>query len=161
MRKSIISQDLSPASSADSGWLDLERIAQVQVTSEDPAHPIEDALLPNPDGAQGWGASEAGEQKIRILFDTPQKIRRVRLRFNEMLEERTQEFALRWGAGVDKAEREILRQQYCFSPSGSTSENEEYTVELDGVMILEISIIPDIRGGTARASLAQLRLSSE
>lgn len=159
MRKSIISHDHHPSALSDHRWLDLDRIAQVEVTSEDPAYPIESALVPN--GGQGWRAVGAGEQKIRILFDTPQKIRRVRLQFIETEHECTQEFALCWGSRVQEAEREILRQQYCFSPSGSTAEREEYTVELDGVMLFEISIIPDIRGGPAVASLAQLRLSAE
>lgn len=158
MRKSIISQERQSASLSDQGLLNLEHIAQVQVTSEDPSHPIELALLL--DGDKGWRASGAGEQKIRLLFDTPQKIRRVRLQFEEKESERTQEFVLRWSSDVEIAEREILRQQYCFSPSGATVENEEYTVDLAGVMLFEISIIPDISGGAARASLARLQLLS-
>jgi len=55
--------------------------------------------------------------------------------------------------------REIVRQQYNFSPATNTRELEDYTVNLDDVLILEINITPDISGGNARASLARLRLA--
>jgi len=38
-------------------------------------------------------------------------------------------------------------------------ELEDYVVDLDGLTMLELSIIPDISGGETRASLAQLRLA--
>jgi hypothetical protein len=38
-------------------------------------------------------------------------------------------------------------------------ELEDYTVDLVGLTWLELSIIPDISGGEARASLARLRLA--
>jgi len=52
-----------------------------------------------------------------------------------------------------------VRQQYNFSPPGMSRELEDYVVDLDGLTMLELSIIPDISGGGARASLAQLRLA--
>ena len=55
--------------------------------------------------------------------------------------------------------REIVRQQYNFNPPGTTSELEDYTVDLSGVTGLELSITPDIGGSGARASLARLRLA--
>ena len=36
---------------------------------------------------------------------------------------------------------------------------EDYSVDLDGVTTLELSIVPEIGGGTARASLAQFRVA--
>ena len=54
---------------------------------------------------------------------------------------------------------EQLRQQYNFSPPDNTREIEDYVVDLDGLTILELDIIPDISGGGARASLAQIRLA--
>ena len=38
MRKKVMTQDTTDASSTEGGWLDLDRLAQVEVTSEDPAH---------------------------------------------------------------------------------------------------------------------------
>jgi hypothetical protein len=52
-----------------------------------------------------------------------------------------------------------LRQQYTFSPQGMTQEVEEYVVNLDGVSVLELKIVPDISGGDAHASLTQMRLA--
>ena len=64
-----------------------------------------------------------------------------------------------WVPAGDTAPREIVRQQWNFEPSGSTSESEDYEVELPGVAALELHIVPDISGGSARASLAELRLA--
>jgi hypothetical protein len=50
-------------------------------------------------------------------------------------------------------------QQWNFSSPDSIREVEEYQVELSDVTVLELTIVPDISGGTARASLKSLRLS--
>ena len=73
--------------------------------------------------------------------------------------ERTQEYALRWSSDGGQSFREIVRQQWNFSPQGSTSESEDHRVELSDVTILELIIIPDTSGKIALASLAQLRLA--
>jgi hypothetical protein len=138
-------------------WLDLVRLAQVEITSEDAAHPIESALLP--DQGSGWRAAGPGEQTIRLLFAHPQQLRRIWLQFVEPVTERTQEFVLRWSSDAGQSFREILRQQWNFSPQGATCETEDHRVDLSGVTVLELSIIPDISRGDARASLSQLRLA--
>jgi len=137
--------------------LDLDRLAQVEITSEDGAHPIESALLPG--RSSGWRATEPGEQTIRLLFAHPQRLRRIWLEFVEPVTERTQEFVLRWSQDDGQSFREIVRQQWNFSPQGSTCETEDHRVDLSRVTVLELSIIPDISGGNAHASLAQLRLA--
>lgn len=134
--------------------MDLECSAEIEITSEDPAHPIEAALLPN--AGSGWRASQPGRQTLRVQFDEPQALRHIHLRFAEEEKSRTQEFVLRWSKGGDHPFEEIVRQQYNFSPG--SSENEDYAVELDGVKILELEIIPSIGGGNVYASLAELRL---
>lgn len=158
MRKQVIARGRQEPSAVEPDWLDLEHIARVEVTSEEDAHPVESALIPG--AGSGWRAAESGEQAIRLLFDAPQRIRRVRLQFEEQTGGgRTQEFVLRWSPGGGQPYREIVRQQYNFSPPDATSEVEDYAVELDGVAALELVITPDIGGGLARASLAQLRLA--
>jgi hypothetical protein len=52
-----------------------------------------------------------------------------------------------------------VRQQWNFSPSETIREVEKYQVALSNVTVLELIIVPDISGGTARASLKNLRLS--
>jgi hypothetical protein len=157
MRKRIISQSSKDYPPADQGWLDLERVAQVEVTSEDPAHPIDLALTTG--AGPRWRATQPGQQTIRLLFDEPQRLRRICLVFDEDIQERTHEFVLRWSADGGRSYREILRQQYTFSPPGTTREAEDYVVNLDGVTVLELRIVPDISRGDARASLTQLRLA--
>lgn len=157
MRKRIIppvQQDTLPPAE---DWLDLERLAQVEITSEHAAHPIESALLPGQ--GSGWRAAGPGEQTIRLLFDHPQRLRRIWLHFIEPATERTQEFVLRWSPDGGQSLREIMRQQWNFSPQGATFETEDHRVNLSGVTVLELSIIPNTSGGNARASLAQLRLA--
>ena len=158
MRKQIIHQGTQVTPSTDyQNWLDVEPLAQVELTSEDAEHPIEAALIM--DAGPGWRAQQPGKQTIRLLFDEPYRIRRIQLVFQEDELERTQEFVLRWSPGSGTARREIVRQQYNFSPPDNTRELEDYVVDLDGLTILELEIIPDISGGGARASLAQVRLA--
>lgn len=141
----------------DESWLDLEAMTQVELTSEDPACPIEGALLSN--GQSGWRAAEPGTQSIRLLFHQPQRLRRIRLRFDEPAAERTQEFALRWSPDGGRSSRDLMRQQYTFSPEGSTSEVEDLNVDLPSVTALELTINPDQGRGQAYACLAEWRLA--
>jgi hypothetical protein len=82
---------------------------------------------------QGWPASEKGEQQIRIIFDRPVSLRRIQLRFHEANIERTQEFVIRWLPASGGAPKEIVRQQWNFSLTGSTAEIEDYAVDLAAV----------------------------
>ena len=157
MRKRIITPVQQETTSLDQDWLNMEGLAEVEITSEDAAHPIESALLPG--RASGWRAAGPGKQTIRLLFANPQRLRRIRLNFVEPRTERTQEYVLRWLPDGGQSYREIVRQQWNFSPQGATSETEDLHVELSAVTVLELSIIPDISGGNAFASLAQLRLA--
>jgi len=156
MRKTIISAGRNDLPTPAGGWLDLDRAARVEVISEDPSHPIEAALLP--DRGNGWRASQPGPQTIRLVFDSPQFLRRIRLRFVGGTTERTQEFVLRWvGEGLES--REVVRQQWNFSPSGTNEELEEYQVDLERVTALELVVTPDVSGGESIASLAEWRIA--
>jgi hypothetical protein len=156
MQKRLV-RERSTTQAAQGTWLDLEDLVEVELTSEDPSHPIEAALLSS--GGEGWRAAEPGPQEIRLLFLKPQRLRRVWLRFSEPALERTQEFVVRWSPDGGETWRELLRQQYTFSPSGATSEIEELRVDLAGVTILELGIVPDQGKGRAHASLAEWRLA--
>lgn len=159
MRKRITRHVTGPQQAgSDPTWLDLEAIAQVEVTSENPALPIENALTLR-GGTSGWLAAEPGEQLVRILFDEPHPVRRIKLHFVEDQLPRTQEFVLRWAAKPGEPLQMIVRQQWTFSPTGSTSEVEDYQVNLAEVTVLELLIKPDISNGTARASIAAWRVA--
>ena len=157
MRKSVTTAAPPEVSQDDEGWLDLERVARVEVSSEDESHPVEAALLRG--ACSGWRAAGPGEQALRLLFDEPRRLRRISLLFLEEERARTQEFVLRWSPDGGQTFRDVVRQQYNFSPSGATCESEDYEVALEGVTVLELVITPDVSGGPARASLEWLRLA--
>ena len=158
MIKRIIDRDRTETSETDEHWLDLDGLAEVEVTSEDIAHPIESALLLRPQGESGWEAAQPGLQMVRILVNQPQRIKELYLEFQELKSARTQEFVLRWSSNSGKSYRDIVRQQYNFSPANTTAEREHYHVNLNSVTNLELTIIPEISGGSARASLSQFRI---
>ena len=154
MRKRIPTPARDSIPPQEKVWLDLNKIAQVEITSEDPASPIDDALVSGT--KSGWTAAQSGEQTLRLLFDEARKLSHIHLAFNENSHERTQEFVLSWSAdGV--AFHDIVRQQYNFSPP--MTEIEDYDVNLEGVTALQLKITPDISGGAAIASLAELLLA--
>jgi hypothetical protein len=155
MRKRVLQHVHQPEAARE--WLDIERLAEVEVSSEVVHAPIEQAFAAS--AGSGWSAAEPGVQIIRLLFDEPQRLQRIWLRFVESAEERTQEFVLRWSHDRGQSFHEIVRQRWNFSPSGATNENEDYRVDLRGVTELELTIIPDVSGGAAIASLAAMRVA--
>ena len=159
MKKTVIADgDAGPPPDGES-WLDIEALAEIEITSDDPEHPIDAALeIKSTDNA--WRAPNPGEQMIRVCFFQPQSIKRIRLVFEERTCARTQEVAIRWlPFGTAEEYREIVRQQYNFSPPATTQEIEDYQVDLEKLKILELIILPEIGGGEARASLKELRLA--
>jgi hypothetical protein len=138
-------------------WIDLASAARVEMSSEDPEHPVEAALLCTGEG--GWRAARPGEQTIRLIFDRPQHVRRIQLLFEERDRARTQEFALHWSPDGGRSFKEIVRQQWNFSPTGSVREAEDYQVDLPGVTTLELAILPDISKEDVLASLACWRVA--
>ena len=154
MHKGLITSE-SPSVFADA-WLDLVTAATVELTSEDKTHPIEAALSSRD---QGWRAASPGVQTIRLIFYQPQRLKRINLVFKEAETSRTQEFVLRWRSEADKGFREIVRQQWNFSPPQTGREIEDYRVDLTSVKVLELVIIPNIGGGCTLASLENLRLA--
>jgi hypothetical protein len=157
MRKRLITSIPQDAPHLDEGWLELDRKAVVEVTSEEKEFPVEAALVSGE--TRGWRAADSGTQIIRLIFDQPQILTRIALVFEETKMVRTQEFVLRWSGDGGRSFREIVRQQWNFSPPNTIREVEEYRVELSDVTVLELVIVPDKSQGSARASLKSLRLS--
>jgi hypothetical protein len=136
-------------------WLSTIDSALVSITSEDPAYPIENAL--SPPFARGWRAGAAGLQTIRLTFSGPIRLQRVRLRFRETVATRTQEFVLRCGARCDDL-HQVIRQQWNFSPAGSTCEIEDYALNCEGINVVELEIVPDLTNHSAVATMQEFRL---
>jgi hypothetical protein len=139
MRKSIVSPSAAQQTPISDLWRDLERIARVEISSEDEQFPIEHAL--GKKVTTGWKAATTGPQLIRLHFDEPLNIKRLQLHFVDKSAERAQEFAVYAGSGAEL--KEVVRQQWSFSPYGSTEEVEDYTVNLSGITTLEVRIDPD------------------
>ena len=157
MRKRLITTTSQDAPHFDEGWLDLDRAASVEVTSEEKDYGIESALVSGE--SQGWRGASPGTQTVRLLFDQPQRLTHISLVFDETETARTQEFVLRWSADGGHSFREIVRQQWNFSPPNTIREVEEYHVELSDVIVLELVMVPDISRGAATACLKSLPVS--
>lgn len=136
--------------------LDLEALADVEVTSENQDYPIEAALFPGFN--HGWHADTPGKQTIRLLFKHPQQVDFVELEFVEKTINRTQEYVLQIYQNNPDLFQKTLRQQWNFSPEGATKESERHLIELTEVSIIELIITPDINNSMAFASLEKMRV---
>ncbi|MEO6983159.1 MAG: hypothetical protein ABI072_08590 [Edaphobacter sp.] len=158
MRKTILASTDAVTTPMDGAWLDLDKIARVEISSEDAMFPIEHAL--GTASTTGWRAAGTGPQVMRIVFDTPERIQRIQVHVIERVAERSQEFAI--FAEMEGGRREVVRQQFVFSPGGSTEEIENFSVDLNGVTMMELKIDPDRSHDPALsrnyASLQSLRL---
>lgn len=156
MRKRLVSPIRRSDAAREHDWLNLEQAGLVEVTSEAEGYPVEEALLRD---GRGWRAELPGTQTIRLLFDRPQTIHFIRLVFKEEAFARTQEFVLRWLPHGGGSWKDIVRQQWNFSPPSTTEECEEYKFDLSSAAALELTINPDISLGKACASLQRLQLA--
>jgi hypothetical protein len=138
----------------DDEWLHLDAIARIKASSEDAEHPLEHALVTG--RGTEWRAAQPGTQLIQVRFHQPRHIRRIRLVIADPDQARTQEFTLTWSSNRGERHRVVVRQQFNFSPSGATTETEDYQVDLPGAAALELRIVPDVMGGAAVARLTEL-----
>lgn len=157
MRKRIISSPAAKAASGKHPSLDIARLAVAELSSEDPEHPIEAAI--DALSGDGWRAAEDGPQTIRLVFDEPVFIHRIHLVFREAAIIRQQEFVLSCRSAGHRQLREIVRQQYNFSPPDTVEEVEDYQVQQSDLVELQLHIVPDTSHRPARASLTRLQLS--
>jgi hypothetical protein len=65
MRKSQVTRVPQNAPHPDQAWMNVDRIASVEVASEESDYPIESALLLQ--GKGGWRAANPGAQTIRLI----------------------------------------------------------------------------------------------
>ena len=141
-------------------WLDLATVARAELTSEDADFPVEQVFADQAKLAgvgKGWKAAELGPQTLRLCFNEPQTIKRVQLSFRERECERMQEFSLE-AKLLNGSTRQIVRQQWNFSPNGSTDEHESYFVDLANVVTLTLWIDPDRGQNRYPATLQTFRV---
>lgn len=157
MRKQITGAALGTTEPSGGPWLDLESLAQVEVSSEAAGFPIEGALIPG--SSRGWQAAAPGRADLLLRFDAPLAVAQVLLHCTDAEHERSQEWVLR-ARLADGSEREIVRGGWNFSPAGSTEQRELYTLQLREVRELSLSIDPDRGRDRYPATLAAWRVSS-
>jgi hypothetical protein len=141
------------------GEKDIAALATVWITSEAADAPIECAFdrQQGPGGSR-WVAAESGEQRLILAFDHPQALRTIIVEVEEPEVSRTQELQVSVSTDSAQTFQELRRQEYTFSPPGTTFEREEWAVTLYGVTHLQVVIIPDKGGKPCRATLTTLAL---
>ena len=135
-------------------------VATVQVTSEEADHPIDNAFDHNrgPGGSR-WIAAGPGEQALILLFDSPQTIRKIGLEVEDLAVSRTQELSVSVSSDGGRTYRELVRQEFNFSPPDTTFEREIWSTAATAVTHLRVEIKPDKGGRMGRATLTSLTLA--
>jgi hypothetical protein len=141
--------------------VDIAGCATIAYSSETPAHPVEHLL----DGRSGPGATRWISarpdviEQIVVEFDQPQTISRLVYEVEEPVRERTQEVRVEVSEDGGRMYRQILVQEYTFSPGGATYQREEQRFNLRRVSHLRLTIVPN-KNGSGTATLTSLRLFS-
>ena len=158
LRKRPLEADAATSARA-AGEIDIAGGATIAYSSEDPAHPVEHML----DGQSGPGATRWMSARpdtiehIVIEFDRPQTISRLVYEVEETRRERTQEVRVEASEDGGRSYRQILVQEYNFSPGGATYQHEEQRFNLRQVNHLRLTIVPN-KSGSGTATLTALRL---
>ena len=144
---------------AEPGEKDIAALATVGVTSEATDYPIDHAFDSHrgPGGSR-WVAGAPGPQRLLLTFDAPQTLRRLRLEVEEHEVSRTQDLQVAISRDGGHTYQTLLRQEYTFSPPGTTFEREEWAIPMEGVTHLQLVITPDKGGAPCYATLTTLAL---
>src|SRR3984957_18350179 len=139
--------------------IDIAGCATVSYSSQDPAHPVEHLLdgQSNPGATRWMSARPDTIEHIVIEFDRPQTISRLVYEVEETRRERTQEVRVEASEDGGRSYRQILVQEYNFSPGGATYQREEQRFNLRQVNHLRLSIVPN-KNGSGTSTLTALRL---
>jgi len=158
-KKTISKQEAALPSAPVHEEIDIAAIATVLLTSESPEFPIENAFdeQTGPGGTR-WIAPAPGDQVLILQFDVPQTLHELLLEAEELQVSRTQVVELFLSSDGGRSYREVLRQEYNFSPPGTTFEREVWSVPAEGVTHLRIGIKPDKAGKPCHATLISLAL---
>jgi hypothetical protein len=109
-------------------------------------------------GATRWMSARPDTiEHIVIEFDPPQTISRLVYEVEETRRERTQEVRVEASEDGGRSYRQILVQEYNFSPRGATYQREEQRFNLRQVNHLRLTIVPN-KSGSGTATLTALRL---
>jgi hypothetical protein len=158
IRKRLISEQ-RPIAAENPAELDIGRLALFAYSCEDPEHPLEHLI----DGRCGrggtrWASARSNvTERIVLQFDHPQRISRLVYEVEESSQERTQEVRVEVSSDHGRSYRQVLVQDYTFSPHGATFQHEDLRLDLSGLTDLSLTIVPN-KGGSGVATLTSLRL---
>ena len=158
MRKRLMSEQSSRPPER-LGEIDIASRATVAYSSEDPAHPVEHLI----DGQYGRGSTHWASartnatERIVLEFDHAQRISRLIYEVEECRQERTQEVRVEVSSDHGRSYRQVLAQEYTFSPQGAIFQHEESRLELPTITHLSLTIVPN-KSGSGVATLTALRL---
>jgi hypothetical protein len=142
------------------GSIPIADVAVVEVTSEQPHYPIDNAFdSSRGSGATRWIADAPGTQFVTLAFDHPQTIRQIGIEVEETEVSRTQELSVSASYDGGRTYQELIRQEFHFSPPGTTVERERWSVSAGAVTHLRLEIKPDKGGHIGHATLTSLTLS--
>jgi hypothetical protein len=139
--------------------IDIAGRATLLYSSEQSAHPVEHLL----DGRSGPGASRWISarpdmiEQIVVQFDQPRAISRLVYEVEEAERERTQEVRVEVSEDGGRTYRQILVQEYTFSPAGATYQREDQRFSLRQASHLRLTVVPN-KNGSGTATLTTLRL---
>jgi F5/8 type C domain len=153
---------LQPGGAASAGTadeIDIAGCATILYSSEQPAHPVEHLLdgRSGPGGTRWISARPDMIEQIVVEFDQPQAISRLVYEVEEAERERTQEVRVEVSEDGGRTYRQILVQEYTFSPAGATYQSEDQRFDLRQASHLRLTIVPN-KNGSGTATLTTLRL---
>jgi len=158
MRKRLMSEQVSRHADRP-GEIDVASLATFHYSSEDPDHPLEHLI----DGRCGRGGTRWASarpnttERIELEFEPAQRISRLVYEVEEHRVERTQEVRVEVSTDHGRTYRQVLAQDYTFSPEGATFQHEELHLEVPPLTHLKLTIVPN-KGGPGVATLTSLRL---
>ena len=158
LRKRLLEAEATTSAGTDHE-INIVGCAAIAFSSESPAHPTEHLF----DGHSGPGATRwisarpDTVERVIVEFDEPQSISRLVYEVEETARERTQEVHVEVSENEGRTYRQILVQEYNFSPRGATYQREELCFNLLQVSRLRLTIVPN-KNGSGTATLTTLRL---
>lgn len=158
LRKRQLGSD--PATSvSDADEIDIASCATIAYSSEDPARPVEHLFdaCSGPGGTRWISARRNTTEQIVVEFDRPQTISRLLYEVEETERERTQEVRVEVSEDAGRTYRQVLVQEYTFSPTGATYQRQENSFNPVHASSLRLTIVPN-KNGAGTAALTSLRL---
>jgi F5/8 type C domain len=158
IRKRLL-EDARLLPTISSAELNVAAGATIAYSSEEPAHPV-DSMFDGRDGRGGtfWeSARENTAETLLIELDQRQSISRLIFEAEERQLERTQEVRVEVSCDGGNSFRQLLVQEFVFSPGGATFQREDLRVGVEGASHLRLTVVPN-KNGSGKAKLTSLRL---